>query len=705
MKSVLLTILLSFSIYSQAVVLELINDSTLQKEIKEITVYGSLSKILSLPMVMVDSAALQKTAFFTPADALQRETGISLSRDGLWATSVNIRGFSEQRLLFLVDGDRIQTATDIAGALSTVDMSSLNKIEVIKGASSVLYGTGAMGGIVNFVSERPAYSQTFQTNGKIGTEFNFANSLWANGANVQFTTNQWYLGLTGSYRTAQNMQTPDGKLPNSQFNDASYGLKGGIKYGNNQEFIATYNHFEAWNVGLPGSKLFPATATVRYTGIVRNQLSGEYIFSDISDVLKEMRFKAYTQYIARDVENRLNPLIVVLPSSKNTSSGLKGTANLYFNDYNTIILGAEICNRNSKTVRLTVKDSIDGSETYSNFLAVQPTPKSDMLDLGVFGQYNWKIDPGKWEMNTGLRLDYIKLSNDTAFNPWYQKKKVSSVSSLYQSENNFLLDYSIRKVAFLPDNHIDLGYSAHIDLNFYPSKSQRLSLMLANSYRAASIEERFKYIDLGSGIHKGNSQLKPEKGLFSNLSYVFSGNNLSLKTDLFANYLFDLITEVQTSALPLIYENKNVNEAYFIGTEIELKWLINQTFSIITNASYTRGKDIDSLDFLPQIPPLHGFMSLNYISKKQFQASISAMWAARQAEVAPTETPTNGHIIFNFNFQTAKFDLNKTYLQLFAGVDNLLNTAYYNHLTSVRMGGKMYLEPGRNVYMKLKYSW
>ena len=526
MKSILLTILLGFSFYTQARVLKSNNDSILQKEIKEVTVYSNISKMLTLPMVIVDSAALQKTTFFTPADVLQRETGISLSRDGIWATSVNIRGFSEQRLLFLVDGDRIQTATDIAGALSTVDMSSLNKIEVIKGASSVLYGTGAMGGIVNFVTELPAYSPTFQTNGKVGTEFNSANGLWANSANIQFTTNQWYLGLTGSYRTAQNMQTPQGKLINSQFNDASYGIKGGIKYGDNQEFLATYNHFEAWNVGLPGSKLFQTTATVRYTGMVRNQLSGEYIFSDISDVLKELRFKAYTQYIARDVENRLNPLKVVLPSSKNTTSGIKGTANLYFNEYNSMIIGAEICNRNTKTLRLTVKDSIVADEVYSNFVATQPTPKSDMLDLGVFGQYNWKIDPGKWELNGGLRLDYIKLSNDTAFNPWYQKK-TSLKSSMYQSNNsNYTLDYDIRKVAFLPDNHIDLGYSAHVDLNFYPSKSQRLSLMLANSYRAASLEERFKYIDLGVGIHKGNSQLKPEKGWFTNLSYVLSGDNI-----------------------------------------------------------------------------------------------------------------------------------------------------------------------------------
>ena len=142
-KFTFLFILLS-TIFVQSRAVELSIDSLKSTEIKGITVFGGLPKMLALPMVIVDVATLQSKSFFTPADVLQSETGISLSRDGIWATSVNIRGFSEQRLLLMVDGDRIQSATDIAAALSTVDITSLNKIEVIKGASSVLYGTGAM---------------------------------------------------------------------------------------------------------------------------------------------------------------------------------------------------------------------------------------------------------------------------------------------------------------------------------------------------------------------------------------------------------------------------------------------------------------------------------------------------------------------------------------------------------------------------------
>src|ERR1035437_2919631 len=127
-------------------------DTLVNKEIKEITIVGGLSSTFALPMVVVDKKTLDASSFFSPADALRRETGISIIRDAIWATSLSIRGLSEQRLIVMIDGDRIQPATDHSAALSVVDMNSLEKIEVIQGASSVLYGTGAMGGEIGRAS-------------------------------------------------------------------------------------------------------------------------------------------------------------------------------------------------------------------------------------------------------------------------------------------------------------------------------------------------------------------------------------------------------------------------------------------------------------------------------------------------------------------------------------------------------------------------
>jgi hemoglobin/transferrin/lactoferrin receptor protein len=690
-------------ILAQAVRSETHSDTVRLKEIKEVTIYSTLYKKLALPMVVVEKKDLEVASFFSAADQLQRETGISIARDGIWATSVNIRGLSEQRLLFMVDGDRIQSATDIAGSLSTVDMSSLEIIEVIKGASSVLYGTGAMGGVVNFVTERPAYSKRFLTNGKIGTEFNTVNNLWGNNANIQFTNSNWYLSLNGSFRTAQDIQTPEGILPNSNFNDASWGLKAGVKYTPNQEFRVNYQHVGAWDVGMPGGRAFPATASARFVGIERNQLSGEYIISDLNFNLREINIKAYTQNISRDVELKPAPSIFLFPGSVNVTSGAKVTSDWRFTDYHNLTLGAEAWKRDAETYRLKVERKADSTKIVTGD---QPTPRAEMFDLGIFALYSYKAIPRKLIFNAGIRLDYIRTKNDSSFNQVLQYKITSSgakefVQNLPQS---LLFESGVKP---------ELSYAAHVDVVYNPSINHQLALSIANSYRAASIEERFKYIVLAGPKHVGNPNLRPEKGTFSNLNYTINNNRFHLKTDVFVNYLVDLITEISAPFSYLnengdniteqAFVNTNINNALFVGAELEAKWYIDNHISVLANASYTRARDLDTQTFLPQIPPLHGFTSVNYLSDYQFDVSFSALWAARQSEIATTEMPTAGSIIFNFDIHSAKIDLNRSFLQLYAGVNNILNTAYFNHLSSTR--GVIKLEPGRNIYAKVKWGW
>ena len=675
-------------------------DSIRTKEIQEITIVGGISHTLSLPMIQVNSTTLQSAPFVTPADALQRETGISLTRDGIWATSINIRGLSEQRLLILVDEDRIQTATDIAGALSTVNMASLDKIEVIKGAASVLYGTGAMGGIVNFVSKRPAYSSTFNASGTLSSGFNTVNKLWGTNARLQFTTQQWYLAVNGSFRTAKNTQAPGKEILNSQFHDASWGLLGGIKYAANEEFLVNYQHFGAWDVGLPGGSAFPKLAQVRYKNVERDLLSGEYIITDINDRLQTLSLKVYTQDISRDVENNINPTstgfpkVLVLPGSVNNTSGAKLTSDWDFSPNQKLILGAEGWLRKSATSRQRI---ITASDTLFTVFGEQPTPNAKMLDVGAFAQYSWAVVPQKLTFNAGVRLDYIRTQNDTAFNPVY---KYTVIKNVRKDAPNL-----VRTVLFESGVNPEMAYAAHVDLVYNMTRNQTMSLLLANSYRAASIEERFKYIDLAANIHKGNPGLKPERGTFANLNYTFSSTDFQLKTDIFANYLVDLITEVQIASAPNVFENTNISKAFFIGAELEAQWSLSRHFSLLANASYTRARDVDTKGALPQIPPMSGFTSFNYHSGKLVEASVSMLWAATQNDIATGETATDGHIIYNFDLHSMPIQVNSTNLQLFAGVDNLLNTLYTNHLTSNRIGLKKFPEPGRNIYVKAKLNF
>jgi len=94
---------------------------------------------------------------------LREETGVLVQQTTTAQASPFIRGFSAQRILYLLDGIRFNTATYRAGAtqyLGWVDPSLAQRIEVVRGPSSVQYGSDALGGTINVIAQRPGFSQT-----------------------------------------------------------------------------------------------------------------------------------------------------------------------------------------------------------------------------------------------------------------------------------------------------------------------------------------------------------------------------------------------------------------------------------------------------------------------------------------------------------------------------------------------------------------
>ena len=261
---------------------------------------------------------------------------------------------------------------------------------------------------------------------------------------------------------------------------------------------------------------------------------------------------------------------------------------------------------------------------------------------------------------------------------------------------------------FNPNINNEFSYAAHADVEYTPSERNLFVLSLGNSYRVASIEERFKYIDQAGTLRVGNPDLKPEKGIFSNLNYTLKGNRLFFKTDVFANYLFDLIAEkagtynngtTQVAALV----NTNISRALFMGVETELSWIISKQFSLNSGFSYVNARDLKDNSFIPQIPPARGEIALNYRQDKMFDVTLMAVAAASQNNIAAGETATKGYVVFNCNAVSAPVKFGKSSVVFLAGIENILNTAYYNHLSTTR--GINRLEPGRNIFAKIKLGW
>lgn len=672
---------------------EAYTDTIADQSIAEITVTGLALQKLSFPYQVVEKEKMELSMAQSPAEVLHRFSGVSLARDGAWATSINVRGFSEQKLMFLSDGDRMLTATDIAGVLSTVDMSGLEKIELIKGAGSVLYGSGAMGGIVNLVPYRPEYTDRLQVNGLISGGYQTVNQLFQTNGTVNFTNKDWYLSAKGSFRTSGDYQTPEGKISNSQFNDASWSVLGGKQLNDQQELLFNYSRHKAWDAGLPGGSAFPDGSLVRYMGFARNQLNGEYIFKELTDVVRELKVKAYMQQISREVENKVNAKTSIYPSSNNITTGAKATADLYFNDYQTMTVGAEGWMRETRTTRIKIAAPVADT----TFTGEQPTPDAEMMDVGVFGHYQLKIDPKYWILHLGARADYVQTHNEDALKEVFKYKISNGVKTELTPDN---------KVLFNEGNHTDITYALHADLNYLPTKNQKIILSFANAYRVASLEERFKYIDQSGKLMVGNPDLKPELGWFSNLSYHFGNEKINLDFDLFANYLQNMIAEKQgtftygNGTAVSAWINTNINQAWFVGSELDFSWLITEKLKFGAIASFVQAKDMETNEHLPLIPPFHGNTSLEYEINHWLSAEAEMNWEYATM-IEEGETEASKFAVLSAKLNTSRFKVGQSEFRIMAGVNNIFNTAYTEYLSTLR--GVNRLEPGRNFTVKAFY--
>ena len=152
-----------------------------------------------------------------PGDVLGVLPGVDNSKDSPWEQRPVLRGLGGQRVLVLMDGDPINSARGNGPHPSLVDPSQIDRIEVVRGPSSVSYGSDAIGGVINIVTRPAPVAQS--TNSLRG-----GATIGASSVDNQLNGDLHLLPQIGKLtafistgaRKAEDFQTPDnGKVANS----------------------------------------------------------------------------------------------------------------------------------------------------------------------------------------------------------------------------------------------------------------------------------------------------------------------------------------------------------------------------------------------------------------------------------------------------------------------------------------------------------
>jgi hemoglobin/transferrin/lactoferrin receptor protein len=686
------------------------------------TKHEKLKKEISMPVEVVEEGKILRSPSVTPPDLLKNEPGISLSRDGIWSTEVSIRGLNRENVVTLIDGNRIATSTDVAARFSLVDMSDIERIEVIKGASSSIYGSGATGGIVNIITKSPGLSlsreqagSNFSIKGNVNIGFNSVNNLSTTSATVFSSGSVWASKISASFRKAGDTQTPVGKLKNSQFEDYSFSGNLNIAPVDNHLIKLNYQRFKAIDVGIPGASVFPANADVRYPDEKRELISAAYDIQSISSLLYNLSVKYSYQLINRNVENiphtvqnvpatgttpaRRVSVLKITPEAEHKNNNIQVQGNLLLAENNILIAGFDYWDRNYNGKRgkyqLIEALNTEGNvvSTTNKVIVEKPLPDSKLRSYGFFAQDDMVLFKDKLSLSLGARIDKIDVSGETTLNPLYDiTNGVRNDSPAGQTKIWDAIETD------------DVSWSGNLSLLYSLYPDVDLTFTIARSFRSPSLEERFQYIDQGNLVKVGDPNLQPEKGTFIDAGLRIWQQDFTFTGSIFFNQLNDLVSEK-----PGTFDGRNallksnIGKARLYGFDFGTEYNFLSEWIIYSVLSYVRGEDIEKDENLPQIPPLNGRLGFRAPVFGYFYFDLSSTLFAKQGKTAPGEIKTLGYATFDLYVNTIPIKYSLINLQFYAGIENIMDKSYRNHLATNR--GFIMSEPGRNFFAKIKVGW
>jgi outer membrane receptor protein involved in Fe transport len=400
---------------------------------------------------------------------------------------------------------------------------------------------------------------------------------------------------------------------------------------------------------------------------------------------------------------------LITPTGEHLTNGVQLQSTWNLSEKNILIAGVDVWGRKLTTERekyITV-EILNPEEqvikTNNLIRGETPIPESRFTSMGAFLQNETHLLSNRLTLILGGRIDEIWVENEQGLDVDYL------IVNGTQNDSP-----STQRVTFEESSENNLSWSVNTGALFKLYENVDATLNLARSFRAPSLEERYKYIDLGNYVRLGNPSLEPEKGYSVDLGARIWNPKFNFQSGIYLNRLTDMIveksgefiytltSESEPDTLPALI-NSNVRKALLYGIDFKFEYNICNNFILFGSGAYVRGKDTDEDENLPMIPPLNGRAGMRYTFHKIGSVEFSVKGTAKQDKVAEGEEETEGYYRLDMALNSNKIDLSIAKLQIFVGIDNITNTSYTNHLSTNR--GDISIEPGRNIFVRLKLSF
>ena len=509
---------------------------------------GYLLRDVPIATEVIGKKEIDESGAITISELLQQRAGVSTSTNVDGGAIFNMLGLDSRYILILKNGQPITGQFNNRVDLNHISTNRLKKIEIIKGPGSAIYGSDAMGGVINIITEEIKSSPSIRLNYR-ASSFGATPSQISNDPVNSIIKSSIILPIKDfNYSTDITYQH---FLKGQQFEYISADQIDKINFNNELSWSSKFHalnisHQKYNQIDEGDTKL--SNGVVLYTNktnINRNQLTlnHKWDLKDNFSVEQTIRNARYDRkYKVNNSDGSLSTEDIT--EEKNTEYEI--LFNYSFNDY-LYNGGLEFSNPEYKS------DRILGGSQQKNV-------------LGVFNQIGWNISQ-KINIVSGLRFDVY--GDTTAVSP-------------------------------------------RLALSLKSNDRWTYRLAYGHGFRAPSFMESlidWQHLQFGYTV-KGNPNLKPEisRGLTLGTEYR-NQNNFQLSTLLYANTFSNLIKDYAIEPGLLSYEN--IEKAYFTGIEIITKWAISNQLASSFTLNYVNNEDENNKQ-IPNTIPLSMGSRLSY---------------------------------------------------------------------------------------------
>lgn len=495
---------------------------------------------VNMSVSVITSEQIQQDAGATTiADLLESTVpGIRVNNDGGQGIDrIKIRGEDSFRTVVMIDGQRISEQKSMSGVPLLIDPSQVERIEVIRGPASVLYGSDAIGGAINIITKKGG---TKPVQGSVSVGFNSSNSGKEASASIYGGANGWKYRIAAATIDTGNLDTPVGEMPNTESNTksadaflsydidpnktigASFSyhkldfMSGSIAYDNPDDF---YVHVPEWER-------------------TRGAIFGE--FKNLTDSLVRLRIDAYHEQNEKLMNNHVGAgsfYVENLADNDTKTSGLSMQTDWQIGNNHYLITGYEYSIDQleatsqtylnmSSTNRIMSDKFFDGEQSrHAIFATMESTVAQDwVLNYGV--RYTWVASEMDVDIKTGTGTSGKQDSSDS--------KAVLNVGASYKGFENLTLRAN-----------------------------------WSQGYRYPLLQEQYVDTSMGSSssITYANPDLKPETSDNFEIGARYSNGPVRVDTAVFYSEADDYITTVAIDNNN--YRYTNIGKAKTVGFELD----------------------------------------------------------------------------------------------------------------------------------------